>query len=273
MSLLSSMKNQISKSGGSKNKILYIKADSKVRIRFLVDFEEGYEFTFHDSYAQGINTICQEELGKDCPLCDVDSLRTRKLYCWPVWNYDAKEVQLFLYAANNFTPVPAFIGMYETYGTVIDRDFVISRQGKEQNTSYSVIPMDKAVFRNKNAKVPSRTAILKLLDKAYPLDEELEFEEDEDEEEKPVRNKKGKKSSKKKPEPEEDFDDEDFEDEEDEEDEEINYEELSVKELYNLCKQRGIKAAPKKKALYYIDLLEGQDILEFEEEEDEDDEW
>jgi hypothetical protein len=267
MGLLKNMKEQINKAGGSRGKVFYVKADSKARIRFLVDFEDGAEFTFHDSFHDGINAICQEELGKSCPLCDMDNLRTRKLYCWPIWNYETKEVQLLLYAANNFTPVPAFIGLFETYGTLMDRDFVISRTGKEKNTSYSVIPMDKANFRNKKAKVPTRKAILKILDEAFPVKDGLDFDDDDD------SPKKSKNSDDDFDEYEDDFDEEDDEDDDDDDDE-LLYEEMSPKELYRLCKARKIKCKPRKKANYYIDKLEEADLEEeLEDEDTEDDEW
>lgn len=275
MSLLKSMKEEINKSGGSRGKIFYVQADSKARIRFLVDFDNGSEYTFHDSFAKGVNAICQEELGKDCPLCEETGLRTRKLYCWPVWNYDLKEVQLFLYAANSFTPVPAFIGLYETYGTIMDRDFVISRTGKEKNTSYSVIPMDKAKFRNKAAKVPTEKAILKILDAAHPVKTNIDFEDDEDDDDDdedniPIKTKNKKPAKKgKKPAKEEEVEEDDEDD-----DEELDYEEMSASELHKLCKSRGIKCNPKKKANYYIDLLEEADLEEeLEDDDEDDDEW
>ena len=43
-------------------------------------------------------------------------------------------------------------------------------------------------------------------------------------------------------------------------------------ELFKECKKRGIKAAPKKPAKYYIDLLE-KDDAKGGESEDEDDDW
>jgi len=46
LSILKSMKEDIAKSAGSKGKILFIKAGTKRRIRFLVDFEKGLELVF-----------------------------------------------------------------------------------------------------------------------------------------------------------------------------------------------------------------------------------
>ena len=54
----------------------------------------------------------------------------------------------------------------------------------------------------------------------------------------------------------------------------MDYSEMSAKELYDLCKERGIKVAPKKPAKYYINQLEEWDAAQEDwgEEEDED-EW
>ena len=49
---------------------------------------------------------------------------------------------------------------------------------------------------------------------------------------------------------------------------------MSAKELYNLCKERDIKVAPKKPAKYYINQLEEWDTAQEDwGEEEEDDEW
>jgi hypothetical protein len=45
----------------------------------------------------------------------------------------------------------------------------------------------------------------------------------------------------------------------DEDDKAANYEDMSAKELYQLCKERDIEAPPKKSAEYYIELLEELD--------------
>lgn len=275
MGLLNDMKSEIQKSGGSKGKILFIKDGTKKRIRFLEDAEDGHELTFHDSYNDGINALCLEELGKNCPYCERDDLRTRKLYAWSVWDYDAKEVKVLLYAANNCTPIPNIIAMFEAYGTLLDRDFVISRTGSGQNTSYTVIPQDKAKFKNSKANKLSVKELLKVIAKAFPINpEDMDDEDDEDEEEEEERKTKKKKnksskSKKKEKYEDDDYDEDDDEDdyEEDEEEDEEDYDEMSAQELYRLCKKKGIKVSKGKKKSYYIDILE-----EYDEDEDEDDE-
>jgi len=167
------------------------------------------------------------------------------------------------------------MAMYENYGTICDRDYVISVSGKQTSKTFSVVPMDKVKFRNEKAKPYAEKAILKMLDKAFPCDEAEDDEDDEDEtpKKRPAKTTlKGKKKPESEPE-DDDYDDENWGDEEDDEDV-VDYSEMSAQELYKLCKERGIKVAPKKPAKYYINQLEEYDAAQEDwgEEEDED-EW
>ena len=116
MGLVDQIKADVKKSGQNKGKFIYFREGQKTRIRFLQDIDDGLQITFHDSYERGINVPCQEHFGRDCPYCGDDSLRTRSLYVWSVYNYEANEVQLFMFAVNNCSPIPALLAMYETYG-------------------------------------------------------------------------------------------------------------------------------------------------------------
>lgn len=278
MGLLDNIKKDAKKSGQSKGKFIYFREGQKQRIRFLQDMDEGQEIVWHDSYEQGINVPCQEHFGKNCPYCEDDSLRTRSQYAWSVWNYETNEVQVFMFPVNNCSPLPALVALYETYGTLTDRDYVISVSGKQQNKSFSVVPMDKAKFRNGKAKPFSEQALLKMIDKAWPA-EDNDDEDDEDEAPKKKRGPKksgGKTKTKKSYDEDEDEDDdysdEDFDDEEEDEDE---YEDMSPKELFNLCKKRKLDAAPKKSAKYYINILREADKAEDDwgDDDDEEDDW
>lgn len=278
MGLVDKIKADVKKSGQNKGKFIYFREGNKQRVRFLTDMDDGMEVTFHDSFEKSLNVPCQEHFGRTCPYCEDDGLRTRSQYVWSVYNYDTKEVQLFMFPVNNCTPIPALMAMYENYGTITDRDFVISVSGKQQNKTFSVVPMDKVKFRNDKAKPYSEKAILKMLDKAFPCD--IDDEEDEDEDETPKKRAPKSTNNKKsrKPEPEEededDYDDEDWSDEE-EDDDVIDYSEMSPKELYDLCKEREIKVPPKKPAKFYINQLEEWDKAheDWGDDEDEEDEW
>jgi hypothetical protein len=261
MTLLSKIKKGVAESGSSKGKMLFFKDGSKIRVRFLQDLEDGIEITMHDSFDRGIQAICRGHFDEECPYCeDSEGIRNRQGYAYSVWDEEAKEVKIFLGFANNFNPLPQLVGMYEAYETLTDRDYVISQTGKQTTKQFSVVPMDKVRFRNKKAKPYSEDKLLELLGKAYPVNEEDATE---------ISKKNGKKKTSKKQEEPDDDDDDD----------EVNeYEGLSAKELYIECKERGLKVQPKKKAQYYIDLLEEDDAKgdddDWEDDEDgDDDEW
>jgi hypothetical protein len=292
MGLLDSIKQDARKSGQSKGKFIYFREGQKVRIRFLQDMDDGLELLFHDSFERSINVPCQELFGRDCPYCNDESVRTRKQYCWSVWDYENKEVKLFMFPVNNCTPIPALVAMYENYGTITDRDYVISVSGKQQNKTFSVVPMDKVKFRNDKAKAYSEKAVLQLLDKAFPCDatSDSDIDDEDEEEEKPKKKKKPTSESKKpntKGKAKDEDDDDDYEnipedieddipfDEDDEDDgEDTDYEDMSVKELYKLCKKRKIDVEPKKSQRYYIKKLEDADQAEDDwEDEEDDDDW
>lgn len=238
--LISNMRNDIKKAGTNKAKIFYVREGQKARIRFLQDLDDGMEVKFHDSYERSINVPCQETFGRDCPFCEDDELRTRSMYAWSVYNYESNEVQLFMFAINSCSPLPSLMSMYDTYGTVTDRDYVISVNGKQKDKTYGVVPMDKQKFRNAKAKAFSEKQVLKILDKAFPNTNEDECEDDEE-----YTPKKSKKSAKK-PKKEQDDWGETLPD---------DLEELSVRELYNLCIERDIVCATRQRKDYYVDLL------------------
>ena len=84
--------------------------------------------------------------------------------------------------------------------------------------------------------------------------------------------KKATKAKQKKAEPAEEAEDDDWGDEEEEDSD--PYAGKNAKELFDMCKERGIKAKPRQKADAYVKLLKKADEAEAEDEdEDDDDEW
>lgn len=263
MGLFDKIKGDIQKSGTNRGKFLYFKEGDKVRVRFLTDMEDGLEVVFHDSYALGVNVPCQEAFGRECKYCEDQDLRTRSQYVWSVYDYEAEEVKLLMAPVNQCSPVPQIAAVYESYGTLTDRDYEIKRQGKGQNTTYTVLPLEKKVFRNKKVKPLSEQSILKIIDKAYP-DEETDYTDDEEETKTKTKGKSNTKSNTKLPKKVEEPEEDDWDDEEEQEN---DYESMKPVDLYKLCKERGISCKPKKSKEYYIDLLTEAD------EEDEEDDW
>ena len=275
MGLLSEIKKDAKKSGQNKGKFIYFREGQKQRIRFLQDMDDGLQITFHDSFEQSINVPCQEHFDRDCPYCNDDTVRTRSQYVWSVWNYETNEVQLFMFPVNNCSPLPALVAMYETYGTLTDRDYVISVTGKQQNKTFSVVPMDKVKFRNTKAKPYSESQVLKMLDKAFPCDTDNEDDDDDDYTPKSKKKKQRSAKTSTKKDVDEDYEDDDYDEDMSEEDDtdDVDYENMSVKELYKLCKSRGIDVAPKKSQKYYIKQLEEYDEQNEDWGDEDDDEW
>lgn len=272
MGLMDDIKNQVKRSGSSKVKLVYFRSGLKVRIRFLTEMDAGMKILFHDSFASGVNVPCQELFGKVCTHHEDEELRHRDMFVWSVWDYEAKEVKLVLAPVNNCSPIPALVGMYDTYGTIIDRDYIITKSGQQTSTTFAVVPMDKVKFKNDKAKPFSTSKILSIIDKAYPSDDEEDAEEIEDDEDvETLPRHKATSTSKAKPVAKSSKKVEDDDDEDDEEDE-IDYDEMSAKELYQLCIKREIKATPRKDASFYTKKLQQYDE-ERDEEEGEDDVW
>lgn len=239
MGLVDKIKAEAKKSGTSKSKFIYFREGEKVRIRFLQDMDDGMEVVFHDSFERGVNVPCQEHFHRSCIYCEDETLRTRSQYVWSVWNYEANEVQLFMFAVNNCSPIPALMAMYENYGTLCDRDYVVTVNGKQTSRSYSVVPMDKVKMRNEKAKPYSDSQVLKMIDKAFPSDA-IGTHEDEDESEVS----------------------------------ESKYDGMTAKELYKLCKEKGIEVKPKKPEKFYINQLEEYDEAYNDWDDDyDDDDW
>lgn len=240
MGLIDDIKNQVKKAGTNKAKFVYFKENLKVRLRMLDDMEGGHKVPFHDSFALGIDVPCQTLFGRTCEYCEDENLRHRDKFMWSVWEHEANEVKLFLAAVNNFSPLPSLVAMYDTYGTITDRDYVITKTGKQQNSSFAVVPMDKVKFRNEKAKPFSKAKALQLLDKAYPADGT-------DEPDKP--SKPSKPAASKTPNPDDD------------------YEDMTPKQLYNLCIEKDLDVEQRKAASYYIEALKAAEAV------DDDDDW
>lgn len=267
--LLNSIKRDVEKAGSNRGKIFFVGSGNKSRIRFLNDMDDGNIISFHDRWEPSLNVPCEKNFNEDaeCPYCDQEGIRTRDMYCWSIWDYDNNEVKLFMYAANNCSPVPSLVAMFENYGTLIDRDFSISRSGKGTDTSYTLVPLDKGQFRNTKAKPYSLKALLKIVHEAYPGGEDaddginIEGKDYEDEEEeKPVKaSKKPATASKPKEKDNTPWDDEDSTE---------DYDAMTAIQLYNLCKERDIVIKPRLDKDIYIAKLSQWDATHDDGDED-----
>ncbi len=248
MGLIDAMKERIKNSGSSRKEIFYVGADAKKRIRFLQELDDGYEFKFHSHWNRGVNALCAEVYGQDCPYCaDTDEeMKEVTQYAWNVWDYDANAVRILLYKATGISPVPQLIEFAEEYGTICDRDYTIKKTGKGMSGNVTVIPAEVSKFRNSKAKPFSYKQIVKLLQAAFPINsEDAGDAPDDEEDEKPV--KKQKKNKKKEKTIEE------------------KLQELDIDDLKNIAIELGIS----KKELKGLDEEEIVELLVDDNDEDE----
>lgn len=242
MGILDQLKADVKKAGSNKGKFIFFRDGEKRRIRFLNDMEDAMVITMHDNFEEGINAPCRELYGKPCPLCDDENIRTRQQYIWSVWDYDANEVKLFMFAVNRCSPIPALMAMYENFGTLCDRDYVIQVNGRQLDKTYSIINMDKQKFRNSKAKPYTEKQILKMLDQAFPYSDKSDLSDDSDDGDWGEDDEaKGK------------------------------YDDMKPKALYDFCIERNIDCEKKKPAKYYINLLEEADKADDDWGDDDDD--
>lgn len=192
--LIAEMKKKIASSGSSKKELLYFGKDSVHRIRFLQELDTGNIFEFHNDWNAGILELCKDpEDHENCKLCE-QGIKIYENFVWSVWDYDANAVRLIVFKANGISPIPAFIEMYEEFGTIMDRDYKVKKVGQGQGSSFVVTPLDKERFSNKKAKPYTREQVKDILDKAYAKsDVDNEDEDDEEEIKKPAKKVKKKK--------------------------------------------------------------------------------
>lgn len=241
-SFLTKLKKQIAAAGQSKKGFWYVKEGSKRRLRFLrgSDLEQGVTIPWHSKWEGQRNVVdspCLSLYGKQCPFCDMadDGVKLRERFGWSVYDYEQKEVQVFLFFANRNSPITHLATCYEEWGTIIDRDLTIARNGQGTDTTYTVMSGNPSKFRFEANAIRERK-MLDMVWKAfgqgslddYPDEGEEEEEEEEYDEEE-----------------EEQEDDEEYEDDEDtDEDDEEELPRKSAK-----TKRKVVTAPVKKKTV------------------------
>jgi hypothetical protein len=218
---------------------------------------------------------------EDCRL-DGD-IRAGKRWYVNVWDRDSKQVRLLKLTG---AMIENLIIKYERRGTIMDRDYSITRTGEGTDTKYHIEAEEKEAFDQRNIKLID---IIQYLDqqaqsyyggvkstkaRASSIDDDEDEddvedveddEEDEDEEPSPRKKPVAKKATSRRAPVDEDEDDEE-EDEPDEEDEEEDEEEERP------AKRKPAVAKGRKAAAVEEDEDEDEDEPDEEDEEDEDEE-
>ena len=243
-SMVERIKNNIARSGKGIRNFIRVRGGSKVKVRFISDFDEAIQVREHDKWGKLGPTPCLKfHFKKECEFCKVSDVRTRDLFAWTVYDYINKEKKILKFTATTNSVVNQFLSAYDTYGTLLDRDFVISRRGTRLDTVYTAMPLDKRKFKKKIKPFTEDEIIEKCIEFSGEIeydeiedlpefDEDVEFGdieeneeeeedlEDDDEEDEDLNEDEDEEDETDEDNDEEDEDeDEDFEDEDDEEEE------------------------------------------------------
>lgn len=252
------IKEQVRKSGRGIASFIRLSPDTKLRIRFASEFGDAVIVKEHDKWGILSPTPClKHHFEKDCEFCKIVDVRTRDGYCWTVYDYKAKKRKIFKWPATSRSPVAQLIAIYDTYGTLLDRDYVISRRGSRLDTVYSIMPLDKRKLRKQLKQFSAE----KILEKCLELSGEIAYDEIEDlpeyagedaefsefDEEEYEEDEFEEEELEEGGEFEEEEDENEFEDEEDEFEESEKEEEDFEEEEKNELKKRKISKRKKRK--------------------------
>lgn len=217
LSVINSIKKDIDKSSKGFKNLFILGTDNKARVRFLSDLGKAIVVPEHDKFGEMYPTPClAKNFDKVCKYCEKEGIRLRDTFVWTIWDYEAKEKKILKAPATRQSVVPHLCSAFETYGTLLTRDFVISKRGKRQNTTYSVMALDKEEFKKKK-KPFTRDEVLELCVESsseYNYDDIEKLDDFEEQEEEEYENE----------EEEYEDEDEDLEEEKESKDENFEYE-------------------------------------------------
>lgn len=266
---ISGLKSSLKKGGSGY--LMRVPADSAVTVRFLTEPVEWV--TYFEHYDDVMKFYpCTD----DCPGCTEGDKPSARYLTNALDVEESKVVPLVLAK----TAAASVLKKYEKYGTLLDRDYEISRSGSGFDTEYDVTPESPAKMNLKRFELLDLMSLLEA--QLEMADVAVDDDADDDEEEveaKPARRNAAKTAAKAprkkttaKPAPvdEDDEDDED-DDTDDEDDTVLTRESLAGKGLREL-KRIGMDAghtAADMKGLTVDSLI---DLLAGEEDEDVDDE-
>lgn len=293
-SILNEIKQAAKASGQARNKMFFVSDGNESRVRFLDELEDAIKIPWYSEFDDNIDFPDPSFFGKpDIYKQNGYELNPRNThYLLQVYVYDLNEVRIFLYKANQCSPLPHIASAAETYDSITDRDYIIKCNGSGTTRTMPVVALDKSKFRQKPKRLSMK--VIKEAIYEWKKDRQGDFEEfdytemspkelynlcEEREIEAEPKMKKsyyvnlleewdedqqqndGYMNS-----PEEDDESDDWDEEE-----EIDLNKLSPVELYKLCIERDIKVPKKKDKQFYIEKLQPEDDT-WDDEEDTD-EW
>lgn len=176
-----------------------IPAEGGLLVRFLTEPDEWVEFFEHYDEERKFYP-CTD----DCPGC-AEGDRPSKRYLVAALDRNENKVLALVLPK---TTAASVVKKYDKFGTLLDRDYDLSREGSGRETTYDVTPEAPSVIKNLGKyEAPD---LLSKLEAQLPGGSDDEDEEEEDE--KPTRRSRGTAAPRRRSTIEDDDDDEDDDD-------------------------------------------------------------
>lgn len=199
-------KKSVKKSGNSLTK--NIPDNDSITVRYLEEPSDWFGFyEYWDAENKTFRPVIE---GEDLP----DGVRASFRYLANAYVVDDAQVRALKMPK---TVVEALLARYEKHGTVLDRDYELSRSGSGLDTTYLVTPDSPAKMNTKRfTLIDLEDLLAKMLDASDEADED--DDDDDDEEETPRRSTRTKtrRTAPKRSSVDDDDDEDDDEDEDDE---------------------------------------------------------
>lgn len=199
------------KGGGSNNALRRLKAEETVKVRFLQEPEDWHEAWYH--YVDGKFSWCSQV--RSCSGCSVGNRARKIVLANAVIMHSDRDGEAGKVVVMQMptTLADQVLKRHERFGTVLDRDYDLSREGATQNDTKYSVDYDEKKRRDLSRwedKIHDITAIVSSdISQNSSSDDSGEDEDDEEP-------RSTKKSSRRSSHEDEDYEDEDDEDAEDE---------------------------------------------------------
>ncbi len=159
---------------GMPQEVLFIPEKQKIQVRFLSDFEDAVILLFHEKFDEktkyALRQPCWRQYGKDCPF-HVPGYKDSDRYIWTVFVYEQKVKRMLLVKPTKNSVMNNLVQIYEQFGSLTDRDIIISRNGTGLNTTYTALALDKAPYEGELKKPWTAEKILEYLSVALKAPE------------------------------------------------------------------------------------------------------
>lgn len=137
--------------GGIPAGILFIPSDGLKRLRLLSEFDQGIAIIMHDRFKVMFPQPCLKYYGEDCPFHGSD-FKTKTWYAWTVYDYENGEKKIGLWKTTLNSPVEQLMDLYDSNGTIMDRDVEMRKVGTGPKTRVKVKALPPAPFEGKLSK-------------------------------------------------------------------------------------------------------------------------